>query len=82
MASSKSFTAFGYNITVFKVPYRGQATTCQVDYRTTVAGAIAPKGFPSCSLGTSETDKELTLTIPAGGNNVGGYVIIAAVRPG
>ena len=81
MASTASITCFGYTVDVFKVVYRGQATTCKVNYRTTVCGALAPGGFPTCTIGTTETNKEVTVTIPCGGGNVGGYVLIAAVRP-
>jgi hypothetical protein len=82
MASSQSFSVFGYTIDVTKVPYSGKATTMTVDYRTVVCGVMAPADFADLTLGTEMTNKTLTVTIPAGGGpDLAGYILVAAVRP-
>jgi hypothetical protein len=81
MASSQAFTAFGQTIVVSRVQYTGKATTMKVDYRTTKVGVMAPAGGVDLTLGTTMTNKELTVTIPAGGPDLAGYIIVAAVRP-
>jgi hypothetical protein len=77
-AQSMAVTFAGEDVTLFKVAYRGQATTFSVDYRTVAVGVVAPASGPTLTLGSSVTNQAKTVTVAAGGAHKSGYIIVAA----
>lgn len=75
---SKAMVFAGVEVVLQRVPYRGQATTYTVDFRTDTVAVIAPASGPTLSLGSSTSRGDKTVTVAAGGANKAGYIIVAA----
>ena len=76
-----SMTFDGVDVVLKKVPYRGQATTYTVDFRTDVVAVVAPASGPTLSLAVSAGARaDKTVTVAAGGANKGGYIYVAAAK--
>lgn len=77
--SDKYTDAFGTKFAFHRVPYSGSSTTFQVDQSATVASCIWPASGPTPTLGSASSGLK-TVTLAAGGQNSGGFVVIVTAH--
>ena len=80
MASSdKNTTAFGKAFSFHLVDYFGDSTTFQVDASASVVATVWPASGPAATVAAGSAGLR-TVTLAAGGQNVGGKVIVVATH--